>query len=359
MTDDTLCSAETADDCETLIPDDSPDLDENETLIVTVDGVKHIDGVERVDAALARLTGISRSLIQKYIDGGRVTRGTDPAAKPVAKKDKTAPGEVYCIHLPPLAVTDVVPEDMPLSIVYEDDAILVLDKPAGVVVHPAPGHTSGTLVNGLLYHCGDSLSGIGGVLRPGIVHRIDRDTTGLLCVAKTDEAHKSLSAQLATHHMHREYRMILCGTVDAPGTIDKPLGRHPMDRKKMAVYPPGTGNPGGKPGVRDAVTHYTPLENFPGDAANGSFTYAQAVLETGRTHQIRVHMASIGHPVLGDPIYGGDTCPFAKKHRDLLPGQLLHAAVLHLTHPVTGREMQFSAPLPQNFEEVLRILRQR
>ena len=349
MTDDTFCAAETTGDCETLIPDDSPDFDENESITVTT------DDTERVDAALARLTGISRSLLQKYIDGGRVVRVLGTTEKPVAKKDKTAPGDVFRITLPPLTVTDVVPEEMALAIVYEDDAILVLDKPAGVVVHPAPGHTSGTLVNGLLYHCGDSLSGIGGVLRPGIVHRIDRDTTGLLCVAKTDEAHKSLSAQLSTHHMHREYRMILCGTVDAPGTIDKPLGRHPADRKKMAVYPAGTR----KPGVREAVTHYTPLENFPGDAANGSFTYTEAVLETGRTHQIRVHMASIGHPVLGDPTYGGDSCPFAKKHRDLLPGQLLHAAVLHLTHPTTGREMQFSAPLPQNFEEVLRILRQR
>ena len=337
---------------ETLWDDALPETEAEDTAgTITVTA----DGSERVDAALARLTGISRSLLQKYIEKGAVARIGGGEEKAVGKKDKTAPGDVFRVTLPPPAAADVVPELVPLDIVYEDDAILVLNKPAGVVVHPAPGHYSGTLVNGLMYHCGDSLSGIGGVLRPGIVHRIDRDTTGLLCVAKTDEAHKSLSAQLATHHMHREYRMILCGTVDAPGTIDKPLGRHPTDRKKMAVYSAGTA----KPGVREAVTHYTSLENFPGDAANGSFTYAEAVLETGRTHQIRVHMASMGHPVLGDPTYGGDACPFAKKHRDLLPGQLLHAAVLHLTHPTTGREMQFSAPLPQNFEEVLRILRQR
>lgn len=311
------------------------------------------DDAERVDAALARLSGLSRSLVQKYIDMGNVTR--IDGGKPVSKKDKTKPGEAFRIALPPPVPADVEPEPMALSVVYEDDAILVLDKPAGVVVHPAPGHTSGTLVNGLLYHCGAALSGIGGVLRPGIVHRIDRDTTGLLCVAKTDAAHKSLSAQLATHHMHREYRMILCGTVALPGIVEKPLGRHPTDRKKMAVYPAGTA----KPGVREAITHYAPIELFAGEVNLGSFTYAKAVLETGRTHQIRVHMASIGHPVLGDPTYGGDTNPFARKHRGLLPGQLLHAATLHLTHPTTGCEMEFHAPLPDNFEEVLRILRER
>ena len=328
-------------------PENPENGDDGDCLIVTA------DAAERADAALARLSGLSRSLVQKYIEAGSVTALDN--GKPVSKKDKSKPGTSYRIVLPPPVPADVAPEPMALSIVYEDDAILVLDKPAGIVVHPAPGHCSGTLVNGLLYHCGAQLSGIGGVLRPGIVHRIDRDTTGLLCVAKTDAAHKSLSAQLASHHMHRAYRMLLCGTVSDPGTVDKPLGRHPSDRKKMATYPVGTA----KPGVRTAVTHYTPLEIFPGDANSGSFTYAQAVLETGRTHQIRVHMASIGHPVLGDPVYGGDSSPFARKHQNLMPGQLLHAAALYLTHPITGEEMQFSAPLPSNFEELLRILRER
>lgn len=330
------------------LPESGDDGDtDGEWLTVTA------DGVERVDAALARLSGLSRSLVQKYIDAGSVTKGD--GGKCVSKKDKTRAGETYCIALPPPVPADVTPEPMALRIVYEDGAILVLDKPAGVVVHPAPGHYSGTLVNGLLYHCGAALSGIGGVLRPGIVHRIDRDTTGLICVAKTDTAHKRLSDQLATHHMHREYRMLLCGIVDTAGTIEKPLGRHPTERKKMAVYPIGTT----KPGVRAAVTHYAPLTIFPGDVSTGSYTYAKAVLETGRTHQIRVHMASIGHPVLGDPTYGGDTNPFAKKHRLLLPGQLLHAAVLHLTHPITGEKMEFHAPLPDHFEKILHLLQER
>lgn len=310
---------------------------------------------DRADAAIARCAGLSRSLVQRYIASGAIVRVTERGDVPVTKKEHAASGDVFRITPPPLRASDVVPEPMTLPIVYEDDAILVLDKPAGMVVHPAPGHATGTLVNGLLYHCGDSLSGIGGVLRPGIVHRIDRDTTGLLCVAKTDEAHRSLSAQLASHHMHRAYRMIALGNIDAPGTVDAPIGRHPADRKKMAVYPQGTV----RPGVREAVTHYRPIAYFPGDAQSGSFTYAEAVLETGRTHQIRVHLASVGHPVLGDPVYGGDGVPFAKRHKALLPGQLLHAATLYLTHPTTGEEMQFSAPLPENFEEVLRILAHR
>lgn len=332
-----------------------PDAPLYEDTVEENDGILMLtaqDGGERADAALAALSGLSRSIIQKYMDAGAVCRMDGGSERPVSKKDKTVSGAQYRIVLPPPAPSDVAPEPIALDIVYEDSAILVLNKPVGMVVHPAPGHTSGTLVNGLLYHCGDSLSGIGGVLRPGIVHRIDRDTTGLLCVAKTDEAHRRLSAQLADHHMHREYRLLAVGTLPESGTVSAPIGRHPTDRKKMAVYAADAA----KPGIRSAVTHYRALAYYPGNAQNGSFTLAEAVLETGRTHQIRVHMASIGHPVLGDPVYGGDRNLFFKKHEADIPGQLLHAAALCLTHPVTGTEMRFTAPLPENFTRILHLL---
>ena len=235
---------------------------------------------------------------------------------------------------PPARPLDAQPEDIPLCIVYEDDALLVVDKPRGMVVHPAAGNEQGTLVNALLAHCGSSLSGINGVLRPGIVHRIDKDTSGLLVVAKTDAAHLGLSAQLAAHSMEREYRAVVHGRLrESEGVIDAPLARHPVHRKKMAVVPGG----------RRAVTHYRVLEQFP------RFCYLSCRLETGRTHQIRVHMASIGHPLAGDPLYG--------PARGLsIGGQCLHAAVLGFTHPVTGEFLRFVSPLPDYFEALLKKL---
>ncbi len=296
----------------------------------------------RADAALAKLTGQSRSAMERLMEAGMITRVGEPdQGKPVSKKDKLKAGEQILVCLPPPEEYDVLPEEMELDIVYEDGDILVVNKPQGMVVHPAPGHTTGTLVNGLLWHCGDSLSGVGGVKRPGIVHRIDRDTSGLLCIAKNDRAHGALSAQLSDHTMHREYRtLVIGGLPQEKGTVDAPIARHPADRKKMAVQKDG----------RRAVSHYSLVTAYPG------ITDCQVVLETGRTHQIRVHMAYIGHPVLGDPVYGGENHPFVKKHPALFHGQMLHAAALVLLHPVTGEKMRFTCDLPEYYTEALRIL---
>lgn len=297
----------------------------------------------RLDAALATLTGQSRSAIERLLDGGMIRHesGNNAHTKAPTKKDKVKAGEIYSITLPEPEDYDAQPENIPLDIVYEDEDILVVNKPQGMVVHPAPGHPSGTLVNGLLYHCGDSLSGIGGVKRPGIVHRIDRDTSGLLCVAKNDHAHGALSAQLSDHTMHREYRtLVIGGLPEEHGTIDAPIARHPVDRKKMAIQKDG----------KRAVTHYTSLGKM------GGITDALVVLETGRTHQIRVHMAYIGHPVLGDPVYGGDNHPFVRRHPALFHGQMLHAAALVLIHPTTGETLRFTCPLPDYYTEALRLL---
>ncbi len=221
----------------------------------------------------------------------------------------------------------------------------VINKPAGMVVHPAAGNPTGTLVNALLYHCKDSLSGVGGALRPGIVHRIDKDTSGLLVVAKNDAAHRALASQLETHTVRRVYHAIVLGNLKADsGTVDAPVGRHPTDRKKMAVLrTPGAG--------KRAVTHYEVAEHF------GRFTYIRCRLETGRTHQIRVHMASLGHPLLGDPVYGGGGTKFEARHKALFTGQCLHAGELSFLHPTTGKEVTFYAPLPENFEAILALLR--
>lgn len=298
-----------------------------------------LDG-SRIDAALAKCTTQSRSAIERLLVDGMIFP-TQDTTKKLSKKDKVRAGESYTIVTPPPEDYDVQPENMPLDIVYEDSDLLVVNKPQGMVVHPAPGHTSGTLVNGLLYHCGDSLSGIGGVKRPGIVHRIDRDTSGLLCIAKNDTAHNVLSAQLSDHTMHREYRtLVIGGLPEENGTIDAPIARHPVDRKKMAVQKDG----------KRAVTHYTSLTKSSG------ITDALVVLETGRTHQIRVHMAYIGHPVLGDPVYGGDNHPFVRHHPALFHGQMLHAAALILIHPTTGETMRFTCPLPDAYTEALRLL---
>ena len=293
---------------------------------------------ERIDSYLSAECGISRSAAQRLITDGAVTVNE----KVCAKNYKTKKGDVIEITFPETEECDAKPENIPLDVVYEDKDIIIVNKPCGMVVHPSPGHANGTLVNALMYHCGDSLSGIGGVLRPGIVHRIDRDTSGLICAAKNDAAHLSLAAQLANHSMHREYRMIVCGNLkEESGTVDAPIGRHPVDRKRMAVVKDG----------RHAVTHWKVLERYPG------FTYAEAVLETGRTHQIRVHLSYIGHPLAGDTVYGGGRSPFEKHNAPLLNGQALHAAALILRHPVTGEAMRFETPLTDGFAAVLEKLR--
>ena len=300
----------------------------------------------RLDVFLAAETGLSRSRIVKLAEDGFVTLNGLPAKK----NAKLEPGNEIELVLPETEDIEAEPQNIPLDVVFEDGDLIVVSKPSGMVVHPAPGHADGTLVNALLYHCGSSLSGIGGVSRPGIVHRIDRDTSGLICAAKNDAAHLALSEQLKDHTMHREYRMIVTGGFrEDSGTVDAPIGRHPADRKKMAVIRSADKR------ARDAVTHWRVLERFP----SSGFTYAEAVLETGRTHQIRVHMAYIGHPLMGDLLYGGGHTAFEKHNAPLLDGQMLHAAALILRHPRTGEEMRFESPLPDNFEAVLSKLRAR
>ena len=271
---------------------------------------------ERVDQFLARtLPELTRSAAQRLLEEGAVTRGGGR----VKKNDKTAPGDVFTVVLPDPAPIDVLPQKIPLDVIYEDGDVIVVNKPVGLVVHPAPGHPDGTLVNALLYHCGASLSGINGALRPGIVHRIDRDTSGLIIAAKNDFAHLALAEQLQDHSLYREYEAVCVGNLkqDA-GTVRAPIARHPTDRKRMAVDVLHG---------REAVTHWTVLERL------GGYTHIQCRLETGRTHQIRVHMAKLGHPLLGDTVYG------AKKPYPGLAGQCLHARRLSFTHPRTGRRM--------------------
>lgn len=314
-------------------------LDCTESLFETYIFEAAEDGV-RLDRFVSEETGMSRSQIQRLIESQNVSMG----GKALSKNYKVKKGDVIEVQIPENEEYDAAPENIPLDIVYEDEYLVVVNKPSGMVVHPAPGHPSGTLVNALMYHCGDSLSGIGGVNRPGIVHRIDRDTSGLICVAKNDFAHVSLSEQLKDHSMHREYRMILRGTPkDDAGTVNAPIGRHAVDRKKMAVIRDGHS--------RDAVTHWRIIERFHG------FSYCEAILETGRTHQIRVHMSYIGHPLVGDTVYGGGHTPFEKHNSALLDGQMLHAHALILTHPKTGEKMRFESSLPHNFEEFLERLR--
>jgi len=283
---------------------------------------------ERADQMLARLLpNLTRSAAQRLLEDGAVTRN----GLPVKKNYRTAPGDLLTVALPDPAPVDVLPQNIPLDVVYEDADVIVINKPVGLVVHPAAGHPDGTLVNALLYHCGKSLSGINGALRPGIVHRIDRDTSGLLIAAKNDFAHLSLAAQLQDHSLYRSYEAVCVGALrEDSGVIRAPIGRHPTDRKRMAVD---------RLHGREAVTHYAVLARFPG------YTYVQCRLETGRTHQIRVHMASLGHPLLGDPVYG--------KPYPALAGQCLHARRLTFTHPRTGKSMTLEAPLPPWFQAVL------
>ena len=293
------------------------------------------DAGARIDAWLAaQVEELTRSAAQRLLEEGRVTRD----GKPLGKSDKLSGGETIEISLPDPEPVDVVPQNIPLDIVYEDEDVIVVNKPKGLVVHPAPGHPDGTLVNALLYHCGDSLSGIGGELRPGIVHRIDRDTSGLIIAAKNDLAHQRLAAQLQDHTLSRVYRCIVIGNLrEDSGTVDAPLSRHSVDRKKMAVTAGG----------RHAVTHWTVLERFQG------FTYVECRLETGRTHQIRVHMAHLGHPILGDTVYG------AKKPVPGLQGQCLHAVGLRFLHPRTGEPVELACGLTEEFEAQLKKLRAR
>ena len=293
------------------------------------------DAGSRLDAFLAlNLEGKTRSAVQKLMDQGKVLVN----GKTGRKNDKVKPGDSIQVEIPEPEPLELLPQDIPLDIVYEDEHLLVVNKPKGMVVHPAPGNPDGTLVNALLYHCGESLSGINGVIRPGIVHRIDKDTSGLLMVAKNDLAHQSLAAQIAAHTFTRMYNTVVYGNLKTDeGTISAPIARHPTDRKKMAVVPGG----------REAVTHYQALERLPG------FTLVECRLETGRTHQIRVHMAHIGHPVAGDPVYGPKKCITS------LNGQCLHARLLGFVHPATGEYMEFDSGLPPYFTDFLEKLRRK
>ena len=291
------------------------------------------DAGTRIDAWLAaNLEDVTRSGAQRLLEEGKVTKD----GKALAKNYKLTGREILEVSLPDPEPVDVVPQNIPLDIVFEDSDVIVVNKPKGLVVHPAPGHPDGTLVNALLYHCGDSLSGIGGELRPGIVHRIDRDTSGLIIAAKNDFSHQRLAAQLQDHTLARIYHCIVTGNLrEDSGTVDAPIGRHHTDRKKMAVVADG----------RNAVTHWRVLERYQG------FTYVECRLETGRTHQIRVHMAHTGHPILGDTVYGN------KKPVPGLQGQCLHAVGLQFVHPRTEELVELHCGLSEEFEAQLKKLR--
>ncbi len=287
----------------------------------------------RCDVFIAQQSGLSRSVVQRLIEQGQARLNGAAAGK----KTQIQPGDQVELLLPGPKPAQAQPEEIPLDIVYEDQDVVAVNKPKGMVVHPAAGNEEGTLVNALLAHCGDSLSGVGGETRPGIVHRIDKDTSGLLIVAKNDQAHQALAAQLADHSLYREYEAVVLGALkDDQGTVDAPIGRSAKDRKKMAVA--------AREGRR-AVTHYQVLGRYPG------YTHVRCRLETGRTHQIRVHMASIGHPIAGDPLYG------RKGDRSGLDSQCLHARRLVFRHPRDGREMALECPLPPEFAAFLGKLR--
>ena len=288
----------------------------------------------RLDAFLSADGALTRSQAARLIAEGRVRVN----GKPAAKSARLSGGETVTVDVPQLRETALPPQDIPLDVVYEDDDVIVVNKPTGLVVHPAPGHPDGTLVNALLHHCGDSLSGIGGEKRPGIVHRIDRDTSGLIIAAKNDAAHLALSAQLKDHSLSRTYECLVTGNMKQDsGTVDAPIGRSSADRKKMAVVPTG----------RRAVTHWEVVARYPG------VTHLRCRLETGRTHQIRVHMAYIGHPILGDTVYG------AKKPVPGLTGQCLHATGLRFVHPRTGEPVELHCPLPPEFTAMLQKLQNK
>lgn len=289
---------------------------------------------KRIDVYISRFRDdLSRSQVQKLITDGKVTVN----GKNIKSNYRLREKDIIDIEIPDPEPLDIEAEDISLNILYEDSDVIVIDKPQGMVVHPAPGHYSGTVVNALMYHCKDSLSGINGCMRPGIVHRIDMNTSGIIVAAKSDAAHKSLAVQFAEHSINRRYRAIVVGNIKEDTlTVDKPIGRNPRDRKKMAVVEGG----------KRAVTHFTVLERF------GKYTYIEASLETGRTHQIRVHMAYFGHPLLGDNIYGSEKQPYK------LMGQVLHAGVLGFVHPATGEYMEFRSEVPEYFEKLLERFRE-
>ena len=289
---------------------------------------------ERIDKFLSgELSELSRSYIQKLLKEEQVLVN----GRVIKANYKTQSGDYIEFHIPDPEVLDILPENIPLDILYEDDYVLVVNKPKDMVVHPSAGHTSGTLVNAVMAHCGEHLSGINGVLRPGIVHRIDKDTTGALLICKDDVVHRDLAEQLKEHSIKRRYRAVVQGNLkEDEGTVNAPVGRHPTDRKKMAIN-----HKNGK----EAITHYKVLERF------GQATYIECRLETGRTHQIRVHMASLGHPLLGDTVYGSSKNPYH------LQGQALHAMILGFVHPITGEYLEFEAPLPEYFSKLLEKLR--
>lgn len=293
------------------------------------------DGGERIDRYLAEnLEDRSRSYLQKLIKDGKVKVN----GKPVKANYRLVFDDRVEVFMPEVKEPDIEPENIPLDILYEDKDVLLVNKPKQMVVHPAPGHYSGTLVNAIMYHCGSELSGINGVMRPGIVHRIDMDTTGSLIICKNDASHQSLSEQLKEHSINRIYEAIVHGNIkEEEGSINAPIGRHPTDRKKMSIH--------SKNG-REAITHYKVLERF------GNYTHIQCKLETGRTHQIRVHMASIGHPLVGDSVYGPAKCPFPN-----LQGQTLHAKTLGFIHPATKEYLEVNAPLPDYFTSLIKKLR--
>ena len=298
------------------------------------------DSGKRLDVFLAEVADLSRSAAVKLIESGSVTVGGQTSEKKYQVKEN----DEIDVTMPEAEEYTAEPENIPLNVVYEDSDIIVINKPSGMVVHPAPGNYTGTLVNALLFHCKDSLSGIGGVMRPGIVHRIDKDTSGLLVVAKNDAAHRALSEELGYHGIEREYHALVRGGFkEERGTVDLPIGRHPVDRKKMAVIKNGDR-------ARDAVTHYEVLRAY------GHITYLKLKLETGRTHQIRVHMSYLGHALLGDEVYSSAKIPFEKQHAPLFDGQILHAKRLSLTHPRTGERMSFECELPDNFKKLIDIL---
>lgn len=288
---------------------------------------------DRIDKFLSeQCEELSRSFLQKLLKAGEIFVN----GKPVKASYRVLDGDSILFEVPEATEPEILPEDIPLDIVYEDHDVILVNKPKGMVVHPAAGHYTHTLVNALLYHCREDLSGINGVLRPGIVHRIDMDTTGILIACKNDLAHNSIAAQLKEHSITRRYEAIVHGVLkDEEGTVDAPIGRNPQDRKKMCIN-----HQNGK----QAVTHYRVLKRF------HDFTHIECRLETGRTHQIRVHMASIGHPLLGDAVYGPSKCPYK------LQGQTLHAGVLGFVHPRSGEYMEFRAPRPEYFERLLKIL---
>ena len=324
---------EEQDDLDGLSPGSGPE-DDIFTIVISPE-----QAGQRIDRVLAdRLPGQSRNYIKKLIKEGNVSIPAEEG-KTLKPSSVVEGGETVRICLPVQMMPDILPEDIPLDILYEDQDVLVVNKPKDMVVHPAAGHYTGTLVNAVMYHCGSSLSGINGVLRPGIVHRIDKDTTGSIIICKNDQAHRSIADQLAEHSIVRRYRAIVCGNIKEDTlTISQPIGRDPSDRKKMAVRPDG----------KPAVTHVRVLERY------GDYTYVECRLETGRTHQIRVHMAWCRHPLLGDTVYGS-----RKKSPYTTQGQCLHAQILGFIHPVTGAYIETEAPLPEYFRKILLHLEEK